>query len=146
MRPLLIIGSLLVMTGVVSAGEKKLMHCFAFTPIKAATPADWKAFQAATDALPKKMPGVVSRVWHGKLRSPLGQFSVDDATGKKLRAGEKNVQGTTNRDAREYGVCMEMADAAALKTYDAHPAHKEWVDVYSKVRVEGTTTFDIIGQ
>ena len=146
MRQSLIIGSLLVLTGVLTAGEKKLMHCFAFTTIKQATPADWKAFQAATDALPKKMPGVVTRVWHGKLRSPLGQFSVDDATGKKLRAGEKNVQGTANRSAREYGVCMEMPDEAGLKAYAAHAAHKEWVAVYSKVRVEGTTTYDIIGQ
>ena len=146
MRQLLIIGSLLALTGILSAGEKKLMHCFAFTTIKEATPADWKAFQAATDALPKKMSGVVTRVWHGKLRSPLGIFSVDDATGKKLRAGEKNVAGTANRNVREYGVCMEMADEAALKTYAGHAAHKEWVDVYSKVRVEGTTTFDIIGQ
>ena len=146
MRQLLTIGSLLVLTGVLSAGEKKLMHCFAFTTVKEATAADWKAFQAATDALPKKMPGVVTHVWHGKLRSPLGQFSVDDATGKKLRAGEKDVPGTVNRSAREYGVCMEMADEAALKTYADHAAHKEWVGVYSKVRVEDTTTFDILGQ
>jgi hypothetical protein len=27
-----------------SAGEKKLMHCFAWTPVKEATPADWQAF------------------------------------------------------------------------------------------------------
>jgi hypothetical protein len=124
MRKLLLIGSLVALTGVLSAGEKKLMHCFAFTTIKEASAADWKAFQEATDALPKTMSGVVSRVWHGKLRRP-------------LRVGS---------DVREYGVCMEMPDEAALKTYASHPAHGAWVKVYEKVRVEGTTTFDILGQ
>jgi hypothetical protein len=67
---------------------------------------------------------VVSRVWHGKLRRPL------------------NVGGAV----REYGVCMEMADEAALATYAKHAAHDAWVKVYEKVRVAGTTTFDILGQ
>ena len=124
MRQALWIGCLFVLTGVLSAGEKKLMHCFTFTTIKEASGADWKAFQAATDALPKTMSGVVSRVWHGKLRRP-------------LRVGS---------DVREYGVCMEMPDEAALKAYASHAAHGDWVKVYEKVRVEGTTTYDILGQ
>jgi hypothetical protein len=41
---------------------------------------------------------------------------------------------------------MEMKDEAALKAYAANPAHKDWADAYSKVRVYGTTTFDIIGR
>jgi hypothetical protein len=41
---------------------------------------------------------------------------------------------------------MEMADAAALKAYDTDPYHKVWTDAYSKVRVDGTTTFNILGQ
>jgi hypothetical protein len=41
---------------------------------------------------------------------------------------------------------MEMANEDTLKTYTDHPFHKQWVDVYSKVRVEGTTTFDVLGQ
>jgi hypothetical protein len=41
---------------------------------------------------------------------------------------------------------MEMDGEAALKTYAGHPAHTEWVKVYSKVRQEGTTTVDIIGR
>jgi hypothetical protein len=48
--------------------------------------------------------------------------------------------------AREYGMCMEMKDANALKAYDTDPYHKIWNEAYSKVRVEGTTTFNIIGQ
>ena len=110
---------LFLFTGMAAAGEKKLMHCFAFTPVESATPAQWKAFYDATDQLPKKVPGI-SHVWYGKLRRPL--------------------------DTRKYGVCMEMANEDTLKAYTDHAFHKQWVDVYSKVREEGTTTFDILGQ
>ena len=41
---------------------------------------------------------------------------------------------------------MEMTDEAALERYAAHPAHDAWVKTYEKVRVPGTTTFDILGQ
>jgi len=114
---------LFLFTGMATAGEKKLMHCFAFTPVESATPAQWKAFYDATDQLPKKVPGI-SHVWYGKLRRNL------DASGS----------------VRKYGVCMEMANEDTLKVYTDHPFHKQWVDVYSKVREEGTTTFDILGQ
>jgi hypothetical protein len=120
----LLVGVLLL-AGVGYAGEKGLMHCFAFTPLPNATDADWKAFFAATDQLPSKIEGL-QRVWVGKLRAPQ-KFSP-------------------NAGPREYGVCMLMDDADALKTYAKHPAHDAWVEVYSKVREPGTTTFDIIGQ
>ena len=144
-RSLLCAAGLLVFAGALRAGEKKLMHCFAFTVIDSASEADWQAFHKATDALPSKIPGI-SKVWYGKLRAPLAQYSTDRETSKKLAAGEKDVTGPLNRVVRRYGVCMEMADAAALKAYAAHPYHEEWVAAYSKVRVEGTTTFDILGQ
>jgi hypothetical protein len=105
------------------AGEKALMHCFAFTAIPTASQADWNAFYQKTDALPSKVPGLM-KVWYGKLAHPL---SVDGAE-------------------RQYGVCMEMKDAAALKAYAMHPYHREWLGAYEKVRVEGTTTFNILGQ
>lgn len=146
MRKALLIGCLFVLTGVLSAGEKKLMHCFAFTTIKEASDADWKAFQAATDELPKTMSGVVSRVWHGKLLRNLNIFNTDGATSKKLAAGETDVTGPVSRVVRSYGVCLEMPDATALKAYAAHASHKEWVAAYEKVRVAGTTTYDILGQ
>ncbi len=57
------------------AGDKTVMHCFAWTPIKEATPADWDAFYKASDALPKKIKGIV-RVWYGKLVAPLGQAQL----------------------------------------------------------------------
>jgi hypothetical protein len=113
----------LLLANAAPAGEKKLMHCFAFTPLKSATQADWAAFYKATDDLPKKIKGV-SRVWYGKLARPF------EAEGM----------------SRSYGVCMEMTDQAARVGYGADPAHAEWTKIYSKVRDEPTTTFDILGQ
>lgn len=136
---------LLLTTGVLSAGEKKLMHCFYFTPVEGASQADWDAFAKATDALPGKVPGL-TRVWRGKLARNLTLFNADPESAKKLRGGEKSVAGQVSAVVRQYGVCMEMDDAAALKTYASHPAHADWVAAYSKVRQEPTTTLDIIGQ
>jgi hypothetical protein len=113
----------LLLASTAMAGEKKLMHCFAFTAVKEATPADWDAFYKATDDLPKKIKGI-SHVWYGKLQDP-------------LRAGNAT---------RQYGVCMEMDNAAAREKYGNDPAHDTWDAAYSKVRVPGTTTFDILGQ
>lgn len=127
------------------AGEKKLMHCFVFTPVESATEADWQAFFKATDELPGKIPGL-NKVWYGKLRVPLTIFSSDAATRKKLAAGEKEVTGPVTRLVRQWGVCMEFNDEAALKVYADHPAHKAWEQVYFKVRQPMTTTFDILGQ
>ncbi len=104
-------------------GEKALMHCFAFTTIDSASPSDWEAFYRKTDAIPAKIPGVM-KVWYGRLQRP---FDAGGAT-------------------RQYGVCMEMKDAAALKAYPSNPYHQEWMSAYEKVRVEGTTTFNILGQ
>lgn len=129
------------------AGEKTLMHCFAWTPIKDATPADWQAFYQASDALPTKIPGV-TKVWYGKLQSPLTQISIeqmDSATRQKLMAGE-TATIPVKRAAREYGMCIEMTSPDVLKAYAQDPYHKTWVDAYSKVRVEGTTTYNILGQ
>lgn len=144
--PQLTLAFALLVPGFLAAGEKKLMHCFAFTEIESASQDDWQAFYKATDALPSKMPGIISHVWAGKLRTALGIFQVDAEAGKKLREGAKTVPAQANRLVRKYGVCMEMADEAALKKYTDHPYHKEWLTAYEKVRVAGTTTFDIIGQ
>jgi hypothetical protein len=106
------------------AAEKKLLHCFAFTAVETATKADWDAFYKATDDIPKKIKGV-SHVWYGKLQRP---FTVEGGV------------------ARQYAVCMDMDSAEARKNYGSDPYHKIWNDAYSKLRVEGTTTFDIPGQ
>jgi len=67
--------ALVISAGSLAAGDKSLMHCFAFTVVDAATPADWTAWEAATDKLPKEIPGL-THVWHGKLASPLGQTQI----------------------------------------------------------------------
>jgi len=134
---------LLLAVGAATAAEKKLMHCFVFTPVETATQADWEAFYKATDELPGKVPGL-SRVWYGKLLRNLTILGTDRETSKKLAAGEKDVTGPVTRRVRGYGVCMEFADEAALKVYAPHPAHKDWEKVYEKVREYGTTTFDIL--
>jgi len=136
---------LLLFAGLLTAGEKKLMHCFVFTPLDGATDADWAAFYKATDELPGKIPGL-SKVWHGKLLNNLTIHFPDREARKKLAAGEAKVAGEITQRVRVYGVCMEMDDQAALKTYAGHPAHKEWEAVYGKVRQPGTTTFDILGR
>jgi hypothetical protein len=141
----LLLAAALIAAVPLAAGEKKLMHCFAFTTVEGATDADWQAFHKATDQLPSKVPGI-SKVWYGKLRAPLNQFTTTAEARKKLAAGEKSVTAEVMRTVRQSGVCMEMADEAALKAYASHPYHKEWEAAYSKVRVAGTTTYDILGQ
>lgn len=122
-KAMLCLAAGLLAASTVSAGEKKLMHCFAFTSVTTATPADWDAFFKATDEIPKKIKGV-SHVWYGKLAHPLRH----------------------NNATRDYGVCMEMDNAEVRAAYGDAPYHKTWTDAYAKVRVEGTTTFDILGQ
>lgn len=129
------------------AGDKTLMHCFAWTPIKEATPADWEAFYKASDALPHKIKGIL-RVWYGKLASPLPQAQLGKVEGgafQKYQAGE-TINAPVTRTPREYGMCMEMKDANVLKAYDTDPYHKIWSEAYAKIRVDGTTTFNILGQ
>jgi len=129
------------------AGEKTLMHCFAWTPLKDATPADWKAFYQACDAMPGKIQGVV-KVWYGKLQWPLHQAApsqMDAAAVKKFIAGE-TLTGPFQDVPREYGMCIEMTGPDALKNYGDDPYHKIWNDAYSKVHAPGTTTYDILGQ
>ena len=91
----------LLLSTAAHAGDKKLMHCFAFTSIKEATPAQWDGFFKASDALPGKIKGV-SKVWYGKLTSPIPQYSVTaDAEGqKKLRAGDA-LTAPVNRVVRD---------------------------------------------
>lgn len=131
-----------------SAGEKGVMHCFAFSEVETATPADWEAFAKATDALPAHIPGLQS-VIHGKLARPLGLMTsaapMDAETGKKYRAGE-TVQTGVKMLRRQYGVCMHFKDEESFKAYGKNAAHASWVTVYEKVRQYGTTTYQILGK
>jgi hypothetical protein len=141
------VAGLIVSAGVMLAGEKSLMHCFAFTPVETAGEAEWNAFYKATDALPGKIKGI-KRVWYGKLMRPLTQvqLNVPDAEARKKLMAEGKGSADVRVLRRQHGVCMEFEDEAAFKAYDADPGHKEWVSVYEKVRVPGTTTYQIIGQ
>jgi len=121
MRIVAVVFAVCLFAGVMSAADGKLMHCFAFTAIESATAADWDAFYKASDALPGKVPGLL-HVWVGKLR-------------RTLRHGT---------GARQSGACMEFRDEAALTAYADSAGRKEWFSLYEKVRVEGTTTYDIL--
>lgn len=128
------------------AGEKGLMHCFAFTPIKTATQAEWDSYYKATDALPSKMP-FIKHVWVGKLRGPLTITNATDAAARKQAAAGEAATSPITVTRREYGACFWFnGGPEVLKQYTAHPYHKEWMAAYEKVRVAGTTTYDIIGQ
>src|SRR5262245_30047397 len=141
------VAGLILMTSGAGAADKTLMHCFAWTSIKEATPEQWQSFFKASDALPSKI-NVVKKVWYGKLAAPLSQTlvtNIDAEARKKATAGEK-VNAEIQRTPRDWGMCMEMTNLDALKTYDAHPYHKEWTAAYEKVRVDGTTTFNFVSQ
>ncbi len=125
-RTVVLLTGALLFSGIGSGGEKTLMHCFYFTPIAEASPSDWDAFYKSTDELPGKIKGLL-RVWVGKLRER-------PAVSQQVKLG------------RTFGACMELTDEAALQTYTEHPAHAAWVKAYEKVRVAGTTTFDILGK
>jgi hypothetical protein len=119
LRLVTLLGCALLFANTGHAGEKKFMHCSFFTPMAQAFEADWDEFYKATDELPGKIPGL-SRIWAGKLRKP--------------SAGH------------EYGVCMELDSAEAFQQYAEHPAHLEWVSIYSRVLKPVRTQFDIIGR
>lgn len=141
------VAAILLGSCLAQAGEKGLMHCFAFTPVKEATQADWDNFYKLTDMWPKKFDAV-KMVWAGKLRAPLNLVVTSDgAARKKVAAGEKDVTGALTLQRREYGACMWFSKGPeVLKEYTQVPFHKEWMAAYEKVRVAGTTTYDIIGQ
>ncbi len=148
MRKITVVTALaaLLSTAQAWAGEKNMMHCFAFTVEAKASPADWEAFYNASDAMPKQMKGLVKRVWYGKLNAVLAQYAVPGDARKRLQGGEKEVDAKIQYRPRQWGMCIELNGLDKLKAYDVHAYHKTWVEAYSKVRVPGTTTYDILGQ
>jgi len=141
------IAGVVLSAGLSIAGEKSVMHCFAYTPVASASQAEWDAFYKATDELPKKIKGI-RRVWYGKLARPLTQYSLNipDAEARKKLMADMKGNADVAVVRREYGACFEFTDEAAFKAYASDPAHKEWEAVYAKVRVPGTTTYQILGQ
>ncbi len=155
MKRILFVCCLALLAGLtVQAQDQKVMHCFTFTQIEGATAADWAAFNKATGELPGKIPGLTA-VWQGKLARPQTLFMPDmpprppaapPAEGAKAPEPPKPPAGDmkVKRIQRQYGVCMEFASQDALKAYAKHDAHAAWMATYEKVRVPGTTTFDML--
>jgi hypothetical protein len=146
-RRLTACAALFVLTGVARAGNPTVMHCFAWTPIKEATAADWERFYKASDALPLMIEGIM-RIWYGKLVSPLSQAKLGNIDREAFRQYQNGDSVTVpiSRMQREYGMCIEFRNTDVLKAYDEHPYHKVWTEAYAKIRVDGTTTFDIMGR
>jgi len=130
------------------AAENTVVHCFAFTKLAGASESDWEQFRTLTRALPQKINGL-TRVTHGPLRRPVGQIemmsnpSSEDL--KKFVAGQPIEAKIVNAN-REYGACFEFQSEAAFLAYGKHAAHTDWEAAYKKVRVPGTTTFQIVAQ
>ncbi len=114
--------SAIMLASTASAADDNLVHCFLFTAVDKAPDADWQAFFKATDALPSKIPAV-KHVWYSKLGRPM------------------EIGGAT----RQWGVCLHLGGPDARKAYAAAPYHSEWEAAYFKVRVPGTSTFDLQG-
>lgn len=121
---LLLAGALLFGAGTLvgqkmASGKKTLVHVFAFKQEAGSTPQQLDEVWAATRKMAGQIPEIKS-IWMGKVLNRGDQF--------------------------QYGIAMEFENREGLKKYADHPAHKEWNEVYSKVRVEGTNTLDIQGQ
>ena len=102
----------------------------------------------ATDELPGQIPGL-TKVWCGKLRRPVVIVGPANAQANMLILNSKpgvDLETTVRRSDLQWGVCMEFANEDALKRYANAPAHKAWVELYKKVRVQGTMTFDLPGK
>lgn len=129
------------------AESGKLMHCFAFTAVEGATEGDWKAWQAGTAGLTKKVPGL-KHVCYGKLVTPFAQIGpeqrFDAETTRKFRTGEALTIGV-KRVERQYGACFEFRNKAAFDAY-GNPAHDAWTKLYERVRADGTATYQILAQ
>jgi len=130
------------------AGDGTVVHCFAFSKTAGASETDWEQFRTLTRALPQKISGL-TRVTFGPLRRPMGQIEMMSNPGaddvKKFIAGQPIDAKVVNAN-REYGACFEFQSEAAFLAYGKHAAHVEWETAYKKVRVPGTTTFQIVAQ
>ncbi|MBI2821412.1 MAG: Dabb family protein [Acidobacteria bacterium] len=121
-------GGLLFMAGWIlgqhnAATEKTVVHAVAWTAGEGFTEQGLEDFKKATADLTGAMPGL-KRAWVGKLRTPL-------------------VQGEITRN---YGLVLEFEDLKTREAYSSHPARAPWVKVWEKIRVTGSTNFDVLGE
>ena len=103
--------------------QRTVVHAVAWTAKEDATPEGLEEFKQATESLVGSMPGL-RRVWVGKLRQPL-------------------IIGDLKRN---YGLILEFDDLATREAYSSHPNRVPWAAVWEKVRLPGSTNFDVIGE
>ena len=103
--------------------EKGTVHAVAWTAGESFTPQGFEDFKKATADLIGTMPGL-KRAWVGKLRVPL-------------------VVGEVTRN---YGLILEFEDLKTREAYSTHPARVPWAKVWEKIRIPGSTNFDVIGE
>ena len=125
---LLLLGAMLFFAGWLAGQargttQKTTVHAVAWTLLEGATEQDFENFRVATANLVTVMPGL-RRAWVGKLRAPL-------------------VVGDTTRT---HGLVLEFDDVQSKEAYSTHPTRAPWAEVWAKVRVPGSTNFDVVGE
>ncbi|OFV98716.1 MAG: hypothetical protein A3H94_05425 [Acidobacteria bacterium RIFCSPLOWO2_02_FULL_60_20] len=106
-----------------AATQRTVVHAVAWTAKNDATPEGLEDFRRATETLVDTMPGL-RRAWVGKLRQPL-------------------VVGDLRRD---YGLILEFENLPTREAYSSHPNRVPWAAVWEKVRIPGSTNFDVLGE
>jgi antibiotic biosynthesis monooxygenase (ABM) superfamily enzyme len=102
--------------------QKTVVHTAIWTLKEGSSAQEYEAFRKETEKLVAAMPGL-KRAWVGKLRQPL---AVGEVT-------------------RTHGLLLEFVDVQSREAYSTHPARAAWAEAWSKVRVPGSTAFDLIG-
>ena len=103
--------------------EKTVVHAVAWTAGASFTEQGLEDFRRATEEMARTMPGL-RRAWVGRLRTP-------------LKVGELT---------RDYGLVLEFDDLKTREEYSTHPSRAPWAQVWEKIRVPGSTNFDVLGQ
>lgn len=103
--------------------QRTVVHCVAWTAAQGVSEAGIGEFKKATAELTKTMPGL-QRAWVGKLARP---FTQGDVT-------------------RDYGLVLEFDSVENREAYTTNPIRVSWADVWSKIRVPGSSNFDVIGE
>jgi hypothetical protein len=144
MKLLTLFAALTMTAGLAAAAEKTMMHCFAFTPIETASEADWKAFYAATDALPKNIPVIkmvsaasCGRPWRSSPSTPSPQEAGGWGEG---RDGEGQPRRSRLRRLLRHGrrrpVAEDLRRQPLSQSLDGR--------LRRRLRVAGTTAYDVL--
>ncbi|MDX2152575.1 MAG: Dabb family protein [Bryobacteraceae bacterium] len=105
---------------------KSIIHVVTLHYKDGTTPEQRQAVLDGIEKMAAAIPGV-NRIW-------LKPVKVQGGYVQKLPSGETKVTNFTD------AFVMEFKDAAALKVYENHPAHREWEKVYLEVRGRSSTS------